>query len=76
MCVEVDHLRMWKKGKLYVSAVLLVEELHFMMTCSKLPTKSLELEQVLERLLLLLLPPLCYVKLNLIVPLVVNFFLY
>jgi hypothetical protein len=40
---------MWKKGKLYVSAMLLLEELHFMMTCSKLPTKSLVLEQVLER---------------------------
>jgi len=72
MYVEVDHLRMWKKGKLYGSAVLLLEELHFMMTCSKLQTKCLVLEQVLERLLLLLLPSFCNVKLTLIVPFVVN----
>jgi len=75
MYVEVDHLGMWKRGKLYGSAMLLLEELRFMMTCSKLPTKFLVLEQVLERLLLLLLPSFCNVKLTFIVPLV-NFFLY
>lgn len=72
--MEVDHPGMWKKGKLYGSAVLLLGELHFMMTCSKLPTKSLVLEQVLQRLLLLLLPSFCNVKLTLIVALVVNCF--
>jgi hypothetical protein len=76
MYVEVDHLGMWNKGTLYGSAVLLLEELHFMMTCSKLPTKSLVLEQVLERLLLLLLPSFCNVKLTFIVPLVVNCFFF
>lgn len=74
--MEVDHPGMWKKGKLYGSAMLLLEELHFMMTCSKLPTKSLVLEQVLERLLLLLLPSFCNVKLTLIVSLVVNCFFF
>jgi hypothetical protein len=54
MDVEVDHLGMWKEEKLYGSAVLLLRELHFMMTCNKLPSKSPALEQVLERLLILL----------------------
>jgi hypothetical protein len=51
--------------------MLLLEELRFMMICSKLPTKSLVLEQVLERLMLLLLLFFCNVKLTFIVPLVV-----
>lgn len=72
MDVEVGRLGMWKKGNLYGSAVLLLEELHFMMICSKLPSKSLVLEQVLKRLLLLLLPSFCNMKLTLLVPHVVN----
>jgi hypothetical protein len=72
MGVGVGHLGMWKEEKRYGSAVLLLEELHFMMTGSKLPSKSLALEQVLERLVLLLLSSFCNVKLILIVPIVVN----
>jgi hypothetical protein len=39
MGVEVDHLGMWRKEKLYGSAVLLLGELHFMMISCKLQTK-------------------------------------
>jgi hypothetical protein len=63
MDVEVGHLGMWKEEKLYGSALLLLEELHFMMSCSILPVKSQASEQVLERLLLLILPPLHNMKL-------------
>jgi hypothetical protein len=69
MAVEVGHLGMWKEEKLCGSAVLLLEELHFMMTCSKLPVRPQALEQVLERLLLLILPSLHNMKLALILPL-------
>jgi hypothetical protein len=58
MGVEVGHLGMWKEEKLYDSAVLLLEELHFMTSCSILPVRPQALEQVLERLLLLILPSL------------------
>lgn len=68
MDVAVGHLEMWKEEKLCGSVVLLLEELHFMMTCSKLPVRPQALEQVLERLLLLILPSLHNMKLALILP--------
>jgi hypothetical protein len=66
MGVEVGRLGMWKEEKLYDSAVLLLEELHSMMTCNKLPVRPRSSEQVLERLLLLILPSLHNMNLALI----------
>jgi hypothetical protein len=62
---------MWREEKLCVLAMSLLEEHHCMMTCSKLPSKPLASEQVLERLLLMLLSS-CNVKFTLILPLKVN----
>jgi hypothetical protein len=72
MDVEVGHLGMWKEEKLCGSAALLLEELHFMMTCSKLPLRPQALEQVLERLLLLILSSFHNMKLSLILYLSVD----